>query len=285
MMPQHVDIGGRRGCVELCWRRSAHLHLPAVALTASHLVADRACAPAVEVFAREGPGLDISPHIEPLARVLAAIRLWPELPVTSTTTAQCAGLAVICLERGVWGPHPQLLTQAAQALSRPEMDAQMCALSQAQHPQQHVFDSFLRLSFQISHAGVSWCPCNVAMPHDDCQQHRTRAGHDLAADREVPFFAAPMRGRCPGCSACSRRARSSPARPRKALLMRPECTIRSLVWRTATWLPRWGRTWCRPRVGSWPRSPRCAACPRPRSPSMPVRDRLSAMLASASNVW
>ena len=106
--------------------------------------------------------------------MLAAIRLWPQLPPTSPATAECAALALTCLQHGVERAHPDMLIQAMQTLSRPEMEAQMCALSQAQPPQQHVLDSN-PAAVQVLHAGVSRCPDDVAMPHKDCQQHRTQA--------------------------------------------------------------------------------------------------------------
>jgi len=102
-----------------------------LAWTASVLVRDLARAPADEDFADEAPGIDdVSPHIEPVARVLATIRLWPELPPTRRSTAECAALAATCLEQGVGGRRPELLVQAAQALSVPGLKATMCACSQ-----------------------------------------------------------------------------------------------------------------------------------------------------------
>ena len=124
-------------------------------LTASHLVPDHACAFADNNFAHDGPARDVSPHIEAVARVLAAIRLWPELPPTGPATAECAALAVTCLELDVVESHRELLIQAAQALSRPELNPQMCALSQAWHSHQRVFDSSLRPPNNSPYATVS----------------------------------------------------------------------------------------------------------------------------------
>ena len=74
--------------------------------------------------------LDLDRHAEPAARVLAAIRLWPELPLAGPGTAECCALAVSALDNGVAWSHPQLLIQAAQALSLPVLNAKMCARSQ-----------------------------------------------------------------------------------------------------------------------------------------------------------
>lgn len=74
--------------------------------------------------------LDLETHAEPAARVLAAIRLWPELPPGSRDTAVCCDLAVSALDHGVAWSHAELLIQAAQALRLPVLQAKMCALSQ-----------------------------------------------------------------------------------------------------------------------------------------------------------
>ena len=118
----------RQSCIEFCSLSSADAHLPAVPWTASRPFCDRARDPADEDFSDEGPEVDVSPHIEAAARVLAAIRLWPGLPTASPAATECAALAVTCLEHGVGGSRPQLLVQAAQALSVPALKATMCAM-------------------------------------------------------------------------------------------------------------------------------------------------------------
>ena len=62
-------------------------------------------------------------------RALAAIRMWPQLAPDSPEAAECSAAAVSCLEWGLALANPQLLSQAAQALSLPVLTAQMCAPS------------------------------------------------------------------------------------------------------------------------------------------------------------
>jgi len=64
------------------------------------------------------------------ARCVAAVRLWPEMPRANTDAAACTAFVVSCLELGVKPATPQLLIQAAQALCRDDIRANMCALPQ-----------------------------------------------------------------------------------------------------------------------------------------------------------
>ncbi len=67
-------------------------------------------------------------HLDMASRCVAAIRLWPELPADRAEAAACTALVVSCLELGITGPFPHLLIQSAQALSRHDVRANMCAL-------------------------------------------------------------------------------------------------------------------------------------------------------------
>ena len=133
---------------------------PRRGLSASLSVPDGVCAPADEDFAEEGSGLDdVSLQMEAVARVLAAIRMWPELPPTTRTTAECVALAATCLEQGVGGRRPELLVQAAQALSVPGIKESMCACSQPNTGIKHL--ELLELSCKASEGMLF----HVAMLH------------------------------------------------------------------------------------------------------------------------
>lgn len=72
-------------------------------------------------------------HLSPASRAVAAIRLWPHLPTDDPELEACAALVVYCLKLGLAWAHPQLLIQAAQALSVPVLKANMCALVRCHH--------------------------------------------------------------------------------------------------------------------------------------------------------
>ncbi len=62
-----------------------------------------------------------------VARAVAVIRMWPQLDLQGGLGAECAMLVTSCLELGVALAHEQLLTQSAQALTLPQVKANMCA--------------------------------------------------------------------------------------------------------------------------------------------------------------
>ncbi len=64
------------------------------------------------------------------SRCAAAIRLWPQLPADRAEAAACTAWVVSCLEPGILRSYPQLQIQSAQALSRPDVRANMCAVLQ-----------------------------------------------------------------------------------------------------------------------------------------------------------